>query len=348
MTERKHLYCCSSYYQLLVSLMKALTQGQKIDLVLEEHGIETAAVLAGELERSESPILRDCVDRVFVCPDSEKTDPYIQRCAAFVPWQRREILHHMDRIFAGTDIGRKDIYERIHVFWDLGYAGTYCNIRKIHYTLHEDSLNSYQHIKDNRKNYSYIFQKHGLKFCLKKYFHTGVIPFGYSDCCDVVEVNDKKGIEIPLDKVTEIPRKELEKQLTLKQKKAIFDVFTAGMSSEGFSAEGAVLILTEPFAVTGRLPDEEAQFRLYQDMIEDYAQDSKVLIKAHPRDSMDYRKYFPDAEVMEKNIPMEILNFDENFRISRAVTVTSSVIQGLSCVDEKIYLGAEFLHKYKR
>lgn len=252
----------------------------------------------------------------------------------------------MEQVFQGMKIRQQEPYQEIHVFWDLGYAGTYFNIQRIHYTLHEDSLNSYQHIRANRKHYSYIFHRRGWKFLLKKYFHVGVIPFGYSDCCDVVEVNSLEGIEIPADKVRECPRAGLEAGLTGTQKKQIFHLFL-GEAQAGITAcDQAMLILTEPFALTGRVPSESAQVRLYEDVITNYGEGRPVLIKAHPRDTMDYRRYFPQAQILEKNVPMEVLNFDEEFRIFRAVTVTSSAVQGIRCAQEKLYLGPEFLARY--
>lgn len=353
MDRKKQLYCCSSYYQLLISLMKALTQAQRVDLVLEEHGIETARLLAPALVHQ----MAGCVDQVFVCPDSEKIDPYRQRCASFLPWQRRQVLRHMEKVFEEMAFRERENfakekedfakeYEKIHVFWDLGYAGTYLNIRRIPYTLHEDSLNSYQHIRENRPNYRYIFEPKGWKFRLKKHFRIGVIPFGYSDCCDAVEVNEKAGIEILPDKVREAPRAELEKALTKEQKKKLFDLFMAGVEMEEGWKGDTVLLLTEPFALTGRLPSVEAQVKLYRDILEQYEGKGQVYLKPHPRDTVDYRKYFPKVMMMEKNIPMEVLNFNEHFQVSRAITVTSSAVWGIHCAGEKIYLGREFLGRY--
>lgn len=341
MADKKHLYCCSSYYQLLISLIKSFTQRQKIDLVLEEHGIETASQLAQRLECQ-----TDCVGKVFVCPNSETIDPYQQRCASFFPWQRRQILSHMEQVFAGAAFSIPKNYDTIHVFWDLGYAGTYFNICKICYTLHEDSLNSYQHIRENRRNYSYLFRKWGLKYFFKKYLHMGVMPFGYSDCCNAVEVNDRKGIQIPQEKVREVPRAELESQLSQEQRETIYDIFMGDLKFEISSIDHPVLILTEPFAVTGRLPDLEIQAKLYHAIQAEYAKGENILIKPHPRDSMDYKNYFPRAKVLAKNVPMEVLNFHKEFKVSKAITVTSSALQGIHCAEEKIYLGQEFLHKF--
>ena len=317
--QQVELFACSSYYQILISLALAMTKDIEIDLVLEEHGIETAGVLAEQIRDSLPNIVRN----VYVCPTSEQVDPYIERETAADSLKSRKITEHIEGIIKDVDI-RYD-YDNINVFWDLGYIGTYLNIKKIRYTLHEE----------------------------KRADHRGVVPFGYSPYAASVEVNEIKGIEIPTGKVHENPRGMMIQKLTEEQKTAIFRAFIGGLNplsklNLGSDNSKTILILTEPFALTGRLPDEEAQIKLYNDIYEKYGgngQNTHVIIKAHPRDTVDYEKYFPEAFILERNIPMEVLNFDKRFSIDVAVTVTSSAIYGLEMAEEKIYLGAEYYKK---
>ncbi|MBO6165855.1 MAG: glycosyltransferase [Eubacterium sp.] len=354
--KKYEMFACSSYYQVLVTLMIAMTKGLRVDIVLEKHGLETAEVLAERLMEC----LPDVVGYAYVMPDSPLVDPYIQRETAADENLSALLVHHVDRVIRQ----KKFFYDKINVFWDLGYFGTYLNIKGIKYRLHEDSLNSYQHIRENRPNYAYIFNEEELKA------HKGVVPFGYSEFAEEVEVNEAEGIQVELgEKLVVNPRAELMKALTDEDKKHIFDVFLP----KDFKAERvSLLILTDPLAVTGRLPDEETQIRLYRDIIEKYGQTSNVVsgtdsdgtekaasgdgaaigtgvfIKAHPRDSVDYKSVFPEATVIEKTIPMEVMNFDKNFHADKAITVSSSAIYGLEQVDEKIYLGSEILDNYRR
>jgi hypothetical protein len=228
----------------------------------------------------------------------------------------------------------------------LGYVGTYLNIKKIHYTLLEDSLDSYKRIRENRPNYRYIFEQ-PVRFKLKRRFGIGVIPFGYSPLCDRVEVNDKSGIQIPLEKVVEKNRQGLFEKLSQKDKQSIFSLFFAGENDLLLTKGNSVLILTEPFALTNRLPGKNAQIALYRDIIREYGNEKKVYIKPHPRDDMDYRDIFKAAVVLPKNVPMEVLNFSDSFKVDTSVTVTSSAIYGITCDRDKIYLGADFLKKYR-
>lgn len=350
MSIDKHLYSCSSYYQVLITLMKACVYKQQIDIVLETHGVETANNLAIDIKK----YMSQYVNQVFVCPDSEKVDPYVNRDASFVIWQRRAVVNHMKKILGDMDLQTE--YSKIFVYWDLGYVGTYLNIKKIHYTLIEDSLNSYQHIKENRLNYRYIFDN-PIKFKIKDIFKIGVIPFGYSKYCDVIEVNDNKNIQIPLDKVIVSPRNSLFNNLNKEDKNAIFNTFFERVE-KGFSskqncvgnetqAKNDILILTEPFALTKRLPDEKTQIRLYKDIINQYG-GGKIYIKPHPRDNLPYNQIFEDIILLEKNIPMEVLNFSNEFHVATSITVTSSAINGITCDEYKVYLGPEFLEKYKQ
>ena len=337
----RQLYCCSSYYQLLVSLMKILYHQQQADLLLEVHGIETAKILAERITK----LLKEHGTRALVCPDDPQLDPYTQRLCSFLPHQRRRLKRYMDQILEGIDPAEE--YGQIHVFWDLGYSGTYFNIRGIHYRLHEDSLDSCCRIRENRPNYTYIFRPFSPKFLLKKYLGAGVIPFGFSPCCSVIEVNALQGLQIPRDKVEVYPRKQLMESLTEEQKNVILQVFTgSGTELPSFSGE-EVLLLTEPFAASGRLPGESVQIRMYEEIVREYTGGRPLIIKAHPRDCVDYRSVFPDARIIEKNLPMELLNFYEGCGPFLAVTVTSSAIFSISGNQEKISLGADYLRHFQ-
>ena len=208
----------------------------------------------------------------------------------------------------------------------------------IWYILHEDSLDSYKKIRANRPNYTYIFDE------ASRLTHKGVVPFGYSPCCMTVEVNDAEGIEIPETKVRARSRAGMMNSLSAEDKKRIMKIFC---SEDTVLESGGTLLLTEPFAVTGRLPDEESQERLYRELIEKYGSNGRIMIKAHPRDDMDYGRLFPEATVIEKNMPMEVMNFDETICFEKAITVTSSAVNGLKYAKEKIYLGAEYLQSFK-
>jgi len=355
------LYACSSYYQLLVTLQKACVSEQTVDLFLEEHGIETAKELAEKLSGRDDLYVRN----VYVCPNHPDVYPYRDYLLMADEEKCKSLVSYVEDILGGSDVRE---YDEVNVFWDLGYMGTYLNICHIPYILHEDSLNSYTHIRGVRTNYEYIFDREGYEYRRRKEKREGVIPFGFSDECKAVEVNSLDGIEIDapevLEKFRAVPRKEIEDRLTDEKKKQIYHLFfgdeekcaddsqsdKSNAPSNRTSPPKRLLLLTEPFAKTGRLESEEQQLLLYKKIVKEYSEAfsdeqsaTELVIKAHPRDTFDYKEAFPDATVLEKNVPMEVMNYDDSVRFDRAVTVTSSVIQNIKNADEKILLGREYL-----
>ena len=110
---------------MLIALSVAFTEKIKIDLVLEEHGIETADRLAERLQ--------GLVDNVYVCKTSPEVDPYEEKQTADDEVLAAKLTEHVEEMFGDRDISE---YTELHVFWDLGYIGTYLNIKNIGYILH--------------------------------------------------------------------------------------------------------------------------------------------------------------------------------------------------------------------
>ena len=60
-----------------------------------------------------------------------------------------------------------------------------------------------------------------------------------------------------------------------------------------------------------------------------------------PRDKGDYAAAFPEATVLDKNMPSEAMNLVMPFRFARALTVASQSLKTLTCADEKLMLTLE-------
>ena len=86
--------------------------------------------------------------------------------------------------------------------------------------------------------------------------------------------------------------------------------------------------------------------RIFKDIIRDYCKDSVVLIKPHPRDSLDYKKIFADHIVIEGKFPMEILNFIPGLTFDKVVSVFT-VPDAIKFAEEIVFLGEDFMDKYE-
>ena len=108
-------------------------------------------------------------------------------------------------------------------------------------------------------------------------------------------------------------------------------------------ADGATLLLPRSFVADGLMTQAE-QDAMFKAVAEKYAV-GPLFIKTHPRDTTDYAALFPNAVILERTMPSEVLNFCLPFHFARAVTVQSFVLRGFTAADEKILLTLEEARK---
>jgi hypothetical protein len=87
--------------------------------------------------------------------------------------------------------------------------------------------------------------------------------------------------------------------------------------------EKSIIIFTQTFYVDGILYEEE-QIQLYQNIIKTYPKE-EILLKTHPRDTIDYVKHFPNVAVFSEVVPFQLLNL-LNIKFKKAVTISSSSV----------------------
>lgn len=99
--------------------------------------------------------------------------------------------------------------------------------------------------------------------------------------------------------------------------------------------EAKVLLLTQPLSEDlGAELTEEDKIGMYR-VILSGIEEQTVLIKPHPRERTDYRKYFPQATVLNQFCPMELLNI-MGLKTKKAITVRSTAIYSLDDSVEKV------------
>ena len=161
-----------------------------------------------------------------------------------------------------------------------------------------------------------------------------------------MEVIRIEGILFRIDEHIEVPRKQLQVRLTKEEKDIIMDIFIknkdAILSALNDMEDGRenYLILTEP------LCSLDIRKKIFSDLSEEYGQKGKVILKLHPRDEMDYEKEFPHLTVIEKMVPMEILNFMADKPFDKVISVLTD-LNGVEFAKEGIRLGPDFMDKYE-
>jgi hypothetical protein len=115
---------------------------------------------------------------------------------------------------------------------------------------------------------------------------------------------------------------------------SIYDLSDADIHS---LEEKTHIVLTQPFLTDGLISEKE-QVEIYENIIQKY-DSSKIVLKPHPRDHVNYEKYFPDIFIFDKPVPMQLLSI-MGIRFKKAITVCSSSINSFSPETEKEWIGS--------
>ncbi|RKF02810.1 glycosyl transferase family 52 [Tenacibaculum lutimaris] len=108
-----------------------------------------------------------------------------------------------------------------------------------------------------------------------------------------------------------------------------------------------VLLITQPLS-EDNLCSEDEKVGLYKRVVDSLDVDTtvQIFIKPHPREKTDYKSFFEAAEIIDKNIPMEVYAIGGVF-FNSAITLFSTAVYHINA-KEKVFLGTfgvDFLEK---
>lgn len=107
------------------------------------------------------------------------------------------------------------------------------------------------------------------------------------------------------------------------------------------------LLLTQPLSEDiGAEFTEADKIEMYRKLLSGI-DELTVVIKPHPREKTDYRKYFPHAKVFDTLCPMELLEI-LGMKVRKAITVNSTAIYNLDDSVEKVIAADNPSPKMKR
>ena len=200
-------------------------------------------------------------------------------------------------------------YENVYIHNDWSVLGRYLQDCRAGYILCEDTFGSTlgpdQHlVTDQRAAADFAAKQRGK----------GYLYWGDSPWCRCIESEDAaKCTLFAADRMVTDSKAKLLESLTEDEKAMPRSFVADGLMTQG-QQDAMFKAVTEKYAV------------------------GPLFIKTHPRDTTDYKALFPDATVLERTMPSEVLNFCLPFHFARAVTVQSFVLRGFTAADEKIHL----------
>ena len=343
--QNKRIYVCHTYYHVLVSVLKEMTEGR-------QKGGEAVMLLSTMSNDFETLDERLKSSGLFadVLDFEEKRDTFFPELAKYREDKGGIVLNMYNRILFTRKFAKlqekyvpvdfRD-YDDIFVFCDVDPIGIYLNQHRIRYHAVEDGLDTLgpvvQAKYDNRGHF-------GIKKFFSMYLNLIFICDGYSKYCIDMEVNDISVIDDEFYKYKEVPRKALLDSLSSEDKEKLIRIFIkdADALKEFVSKNDSdgILILTEPLCAL------DVREKIFRDLADEYGKEGTVFIKPHPRDALDYKKLFKDLWIFDRTIPMELLGLFEGVRFKKVVGVYTH-LNLIDFADEKIMLGDDFMDKYE-
>ena len=313
---KPNLYICHTAYQVLVDLLRASrTDGQPHTMVLSAAVPEPQS-LAKKLEATGAV-------KVVIVDETRwpgtVTGPFAARRA------RRAFEKLCGWRFTCA------AYNEVRIHNDWSVLGRYLQDCHAGYILCEDTFASTlgpdQHLVTD--------QRAAPDFAGKQRTGKGYLYWGDSPWCAKVESEDAaKCTLFPASRLVTDSKRELLESLTDAEKAMVRSVFLTQPLPE--NAAGATLLLPRSFVEDGLMTQAE-QNAMFKAVAAKYTA-GPLFIKTHPRDTTDYHALFPDAVILERTMPSEVLNFCLPFKFARAVTVQSFVLRAFTAADEKILL----------
>ncbi len=234
-------------------------------------------------------------------------------------------------------------FKEIYVFCDADPIGVYLNKKHIRYHAVEDGLNCIvnydQAHYDNRGHFK-------LKAFMSKKLNLINVCNGYGKYCIDMEVNDIASIKVPCKYYKEVSRRELYNRLTDEDKEILLAAFVTDIDklkkqiADGKKYDKKIIILTDPLCTL------DVRERIFRDLVNEYGKEGQVFLKIHPRDNLDYEKYFSDVPTFEGQLPMEMLNFFPEVHFEKCIGVLTE-LKAIDFADECVRLGADFMDKYE-
>ena len=306
----KVLYVTSTYYHALIACVKQLLDRRTADMICTDY-----IPLGGEL--SERIRMSGLFDSAY----------YIENIREYHAKNRLDFFLNLHRKNAELIESQLPLdfgcYREINVFHDDIWASHYLKDRRIKYRLIEDALDSFKFISSSI--FRYMIPERRFRSSIKNLFRVGYVFCGYDNCTYEVEVNDRNGVEIESfasKKIVQVPRRAMFDRLSPEDIDILKNIFMKSIPD--IDPENSSLLLTQPLFVDGVVGSEKDQLSYYRKLIDINLSGERLVIKPHPRDLTDYSDTFPEAVILDKNMPVEILELTQNTGYRKLLSINST------------------------
>lgn len=344
---KERIYVCHTYYHVYVSLLKefALPKDK------QGHATMVLSSLSTQFENLKDRLMSIGVFESVIEFD-EKRDTFFTELAPLREDQGSLFKNMLARIKFTKKYAKLEEpyipvdfkqYKDIYVFCDSDPIGYYLNYKRIRYHALEDGLNCLKAYDAARYDNRGHFRLKAFMSSLNLIF----IQNGYAKYCIDMEINDRECLKYDCPKYVVVPRKGLEDRLTQEEKNLIVRAFMENVEDLMSAIRMQDENMKNAIVLTEDLCTFDVRKQIFTDIIKEYCTGYRVFIKPHPRDQFDYEKEFPDQIVLRGKYPLEVMKYIEGVHFHRAIAVFTQALYAMDFVDEKIFLGEDFMDKYE-
>lgn len=327
----KEIFVCEAPYNIYIPLLKAVYNYR--------NNIKTIIILTDDIcdnkELAQRVSLLKFIDKVIYI---EYKKEFRNPKSVFI--KKVKLVFYKKKLLAVFD-KKYNIYQkyyrilknsRINLFWGYHPLSRYLMIKHDNLKFIEEGNGVYYVNRKHRLLKSVIRKIIGLPDINGTGKNVKEVEVSYPD--KLIKELQKKAVFLNIEK--------LERNLTTQEKHEILSLYFNDeyKFEESYLKENNLaIIITQPFSEDGDLT-ENAKIKIYGKVIENLSlKHYKILIKAHPREKTDYAKIFDNKNViiLPKSFPLELINLFDN-KVNLGITISSTALKNLNCVEKKIYL----------
>jgi len=325
-----NVYVCGTLYHVYISTLKNINKGrnnEKSLLIVNDH-TPGLAVLAQKLVEG-GFFTHYCYVPFFEINKKIKSDKGSLMMSLS---KNKYSIDYVERL---SDINNHYDFIRsseINLFYYLGLSSVYFLIRF--------KTNNFKQIEDGLRNYNP--RVGSLKAFKRKYILNTPQGEGRDSQIKAIEVQHPEKLPLAVrHKGIKLDLKGLVNSLSVDNRQKILSIFSQG-NTFSINGNNKVILITQPFSEDGTTT-EEYKINLYKKIIKDHASGYQVYIKAHPRETTDYKSRL-DIDIIEipRSFPLEILNFYPEIIFEKGITIFSGALDNLENIKERIFLGLDY------
>ncbi len=221
----------------------------------------------------------------------------------------------------GIDVRNHEIFAQDHAVLSI-------LLRDVNYKLLSDGPKYFSiNMQEDSTEYRRLLAKrNSLEGKLARLFYgnVAVSPFGDNAQCTDVYLTEEDSSPVLRNKILHVHSfQELWNGSSEEKRSFVNSVFDVSLEDVSFLNRKSVIFFSQPLVADGILSESD-YMELLKRIFSRYDHE-RLLIKTHPRDKYDYRTLFPDVEVYEKSVNVQLLVLN-GLKVERVATIFSSSV----------------------